>query len=192
MLATGGCAANHAGPLGINGLFGRADLAAAEPLFGKEEDKCLDSPTAMLELEHALRDQKHRIDYVSCNSVPVYSGLERSNRSDVSEVKAKREGRPAGFAIEVHTAARIPALPHEREVTHRNEVIDSMVAASDRKCSRYTALIKNADGAVNGGLSALAILTGGLGAFVGGPAAAKALSGTASILTGTRAALDET
>lgn len=74
----------------------------------------------------------------------------------------------------------------------RNELIDMLIATSNRKCTRYTSLLKNADGALNSSLSIGAIIAGGLGAFVGGPNAAKALSGTSAILSGSREAINQT
>lgn len=52
-------------------------------------------------------------------------------------------------------------------------------------------MLKNADGAMNAGLSLAAIISGGLGAIAAGEETAKALSGTSSIFSGSRAALNE-
>lgn len=81
----------------------------------------------------------------------------------------------------------------------RNETIDAMIASSNLKCNRYLELLKNADGAWNSGIGIASIVTGGLGAFVAGGLGAfvagedtaKALSGTAAILSGSRAAVNE-
>lgn len=169
LVTTGGCAANQANPLGLNVMFGNADLVAAEPLFSKDEDRCLDSPVNLI-----------RITQGEQGSSPAGAGFK------VSCDEALKEWRI------ILKDARAKDNDVTKAKLTRNEVVDALLAASNRKCSRYTALIKNADGAVNGGLSVAAILTGGLGSFVGGAAAAKALSGTSAILTGSRTALNET
>ena len=86
------------------------------------------------------------------------------------------------------------ALPYGAHYTpqRRNEITDLLIATSNRKCGRYTALIKSADVAWNSQLGILSIMTGGLGAILGGENTAKALSGTSTILNGSRSAVNET
>jgi len=95
-----------------------------------------------------------------------------------------------GEDVAQHNGAK-PNLTPRYDEAQRNEIIDALIASSNRKCTRYVALLKNADGAMNSALSVGSIVTGGVGSFVGGAAAAKALAGTAAILGGSRAAINE-
>lgn len=45
-----GCAGDGAGPLGIGAIIGDRNLAAAEPLFSEDEERCLDSADQLLEI----------------------------------------------------------------------------------------------------------------------------------------------
>lgn len=167
-----GCAGDGAGPLGIGAIVGDRNLAAAEPLFSEDEERCLDTADQLLEI---LRPR------------------------DVDETKgafdraSKRPDRCARIkqSVRLYLSPNGKTSPGEYTDRQRNEVLDALVAASNRKCGRYTAMLKNADGAMNGGLSLASIITGGLGAIIGGEGTARALSGTSSIFSGSRAALNE-
>ncbi|WP_189338365.1 hypothetical protein [Sphingobium sp. SCG-1] len=89
-------------------------------------------------------------------------------------------------------APTITAVPFSYSQQQRNELIDLLIATSNRKCTQYVAMLKNADGAINSSLSISAIITAGLGSFVGGETTAKALSGSAAILSGSQEAINQT
>ncbi len=157
------CAGGGAGPLGLGAVFGDRNLAAAEPLFSKDEERCLNRADQLLALIYNV---------------------------ELSDVVANSN------CGNIRTTFRY-IITHDEEYRQyntqdRNEIIDALMASSNRKCTRYVALLKNADGAINSALSLGAIISGGLGSFVGGPSSAKALAGTAGILSGSRAAINET
>lgn len=162
-LSLGGCAT-----IGV-GQDGRDfQLAQAEPLFGKNLDRCMDDPGTLLGI--ITKDEStispNCMQLASRLSPLVRSGAE-TGQFDTNELNK-----------------------FDRRV--RNEIIDALIAVSNRKCSDYSAYLKTHDGQANASLSILSILTGGLGGFVGGADAAKALSGSSAILSGSRAALNDT
>jgi hypothetical protein len=176
-----GCAGGGAGPLGIGAIMGDRNLAAAEPLFSKEEQSCVGSADELIGLVFA-KPAKDADDY---------------DRGDVGNRKKLKHKAAcarirANFEFFLPKAKADENAPPVYNTMQRNEIIDAMIASSNRKCTRYSALLKNADGAMNAGLSVGAILTGGLGSIVGGINTAKALAGTSSILSGSRAALNDT
>lgn len=175
-----GCAGGGAGPLGLGAVLGNRNLAGAEPLFSDKEAKCLDSADQILSilygLSSAAQNQGPPGRYYDCSSISTAFQYVIGGPEEGAGENNKGSG---GLGINRYTPEQ------------RNEIIDALIAASNRKCTRYTALLKNADGAVNAGLSVGSIITGGLGAFVGGPQAAKVLAGSSSILSGSRAAINE-
>jgi hypothetical protein len=173
-VALTGCAGGGAGPIGLGAVLGDRNLAAAEPLFDKTEERCLDSANelfaAVFQTTNTTTEKETR-QGTKCGK--LFSAI-RAVIPDRSTETSRSGISPAPYST-----------------VQRNEIIDGLLATSNRKCGRYTAFLKNADGAANASLSLGAILTGGLGSFVGGQGAAKALSGTAAILTGSRAAINE-
>lgn len=73
----------------------------------------------------------------------------------------------------------------------RNSVQDRIVAASVQRCDFYKRYLKRVDQSVNVVLGSLATITGAAGAIVTGVSAARALAGTAGILSGLRAQANE-
>lgn len=169
-LPVGSCAGSGAGPLGIGAIVGHRNLAAAEPLFSKQEEDCLGSADRLIGIVFggAGGDQ---------SGVP--------NKSTAACARIRSNFR---YLILPST----PGGPPRYDIAQRNEIIDVLLATSNRKCTRYSSLLKNADGAMNSGLSVGAIITGGLGSILGGVNTAKALAGSSSILSGSRAALNDT
>jgi hypothetical protein len=168
-----GCAGGGAGPIGLGAILGNRNLAGAEPLFADRESQCLDSADQILSILYAPETDAEKI---------------RPTRRtfDCSRIAA-------AFQYVITPAGSINSGLDTSRYTdaQRNEIIDALIAASNRKCTRYAALLKNADGAFNGGLSVGSIIAGGLGSFVGGAQTAKALAGSAAILSGSRAAVNE-
>ncbi len=177
MASLNGCAGSGGGFLGIGAVVGDRNLASAEPLFSKEEQGCLGSADQL---------------------IAIVFGPDKAILPDNRKSKNIPGGPDRCTQIKTNFRYMLsPAAPGRESLTQyntaqRNEVIDALLASSNRKCTRYTALLKNADGAMNAGLSVGAILTGGLGSILGGAATAKALAGSSSILSGSRAALNET
>lgn len=171
--ALGACAGGGAGPLGIGAIIGDRNLAAAEPLFSEDEERCLDTADQLLEILTPRTEAQEA------------TGSFGGSAKRAARCKRIKDSVRSYFTS---TGATSPASYTDQQ---RNEVLDALIAASNRKCGRYTAMLKNADGAMNGGLSLASIVTGGLGAIVGGKETARALSGTASIFSGSRAALNE-
>lgn len=171
-----GCAGGGAGPLGIGAIIGDRNLGAAEPLFSDHEEKCLVRADELL------------------------SAFFEETTTSSSQSSDGRNADCVELSRKMRTVLRAPseATTPSSDVTRltytdrqRNETIDAMIASSNLKCNRYLELLKNADGAWNSGIGIASIVTGGLGAFVAGEDTAKALSGTAAILSGSRAAVNE-
>lgn len=172
-LTLSACAGSGAGPLGLGAIIGDRNLAAAEPLFSKQEQQCFDSG-----------DQFATAIFGPVNSPTLAAELERkSKKADCSIISA---------SFRHVLAPTVSTGPINYTQQQRNELIDLLIATSNRKCTRYIAMLKNADGAINSSLSISAIITAGLGSFVGGEATAKALSGSAAILSGSREAINQT
>lgn len=176
------CAGGGAGPMGLGAVLGDRNLASAEPLFTKEESKCLSSADGLLSAVFLDGQQDPK---TTCGKFFTAIRAMAVTRGSITNDRTRFTGIPqASDSKEMTTWVR-----YDKQA--RNEIIDALIATSNYKCGRYSALLKNADGAANVTLSIGSILTGGLGAFVGGPAAAKALSGSAAILSGSRAAVNE-
>ena len=200
----GGCARDSYGPLGIGAVFSSRSFSAAEPLLSKEEDACLDNPAFLWAVLGA--DMRRPTTFRPSDGRP--DERSRLNETCVALAKSLTQIAPTPprtpqpfvlsatpSAQERLQAARIDAQIAEAEkpaIYRRNEIVDSLIAVSNRKCGRYTALLKTVDGAANSALGLGAIITGGLGAIVAGEATAKTLSGTSAIITGSRAELNKT
>lgn len=168
-LTLASCAGGGAGPLGIGAIAGNRNLAAAEPLFSREEESCMGSADRLIGTIFGGPDEA--------------SASKAKWRTSCARIRANFR-----FMLPSTAAGTTPRY----DASQRNEIIDALMASSNRKCTRYAALLKNADGAMNAGLSVGAIVTGGLGSILGGVNTAKALAGSSSILSGSRAALNDT
>ncbi|WP_156457948.1 hypothetical protein [Sphingomonas sp. Leaf412] len=171
-LGVSGCAGGGGGFLGLGAIVGDRNLASAEPLFSQEEQDCAGSADQLVALLFGANSTEHS---------------RRRGRRPCSLLQTNLRtllvpGTPAP------TSTPIATTYTQRQ---RNELIDALIATSNRKCTRYSAMLKNADGAMNAGLSVGAIVTGGLGSILPGANTAKALAGTSSILGGSRAALND-
>lgn len=166
-----GCAGSGGGFLGIGAVVGDRNLAAAEPLFSKDEQNCLGSADRLI---GALFGPAADVGPSTARGPNPCSRI-RTN-----------------FRYMLSRSAPGPNSPLSYNSAQRNEIIDALLASSNQKCTRYAALLKNADGAMNAGLSVGSIITGGLGSILGGVNTAKALAGSSAILSGSRAALNDT
>lgn len=159
------CATPGGGPLGIVAFDPDQHVSSAEPLFGKGDATCLDDPTFLLTL---------------------YS----PTGSDGPQTLICHKMRQAiGAALPVMST---PTLPNVDRYTsqQRNEVIDALMAASDRKCGRYIAFLQQYDANVNStfGIATQAAAT--LAAIATG-GTAQALAAAAGIAGGTRNTLNQ-
>ncbi|MBI3246984.1 MAG: hypothetical protein HYZ50_10825 [Deltaproteobacteria bacterium] len=73
----------------------------------------------------------------------------------------------------------------------RNAIQDRIVAASNQRCAAYKQFLKRYDAETNILLGVAAVATGGAGAIVKAADTARALAGITSILSGTRAEINE-
>lgn len=150
----------------------RTRLAQAEPLFGshfdKEQDKCLDDPLFLFSLT-ASREAR-------------LSNGELAIPPDCDKLYVQLKTYGFGDWKKATT---------EEMQWRRNEVVDALVAVSNDKCGSYSAHLKTFDGQTNSALSVLAILTGGVGGIVQGAEAARILSGSSAMLSGSRTAINE-
>ena len=147
-------------------------LAKAEPLFGKRLDKCLDDPQVLFAMV-ALGEVKEGITMpIECRDLVGMITKEKSQNASFTPIRFEMES--SGYSK-----------------LRRNEIVDALVAVSNRKCGDYSAHLKTFDGQSNSALSVISILTGGIGGVVGSEQAARILSGASSIVSGSRAALNE-
>jgi hypothetical protein len=173
------------GPLGVNALFGSNTLAGARPLFGKNQDRCFESAGVALDILTA-REARYWPE----------SGRQRTLDSPDRTSDDKKQILAAyDNCRELHKAIYF-ARPKSIEDSvvqklHRNEILDALIATSDKKCSDYTNYLKNYDVSMNGQLGIAAIVTAGLGSILGGETTAKALAGSSAIIGGTRAELNK-
>ncbi|WP_126516831.1 hypothetical protein [Sphingobium amiense] len=175
IFALSGCAGSGAGPLGLGAVIGDRNLASAEPLFSEREEKCFDSGDQFLTAIFGPVDEDQM-------AKPVQAGGRHSDCGAIA----------ASFQHVIGSSSEGGLSSSRYTTQQRNEIIDILMATSNRKCTRYVAMLKNADAAVNSSLSISAIITSGLGSFVGGVNTAKALSGSAAILSGSREAINQT
>jgi hypothetical protein len=205
-LLTSGCASGT-GPGGIGALVGKRTLSSAEPLFGNASDKCFDSPGYLLGLLRPTLINGTSLAAPTQLCDKIIADLQVAMGAVVTTTSVDRAGTAKEIASFARTSSRKTEMSFKTTVqplqgaTHgnqssytesrRNEIIDVLLAESNRKCSAYAAFLKSYDSGANSSLSVLSILTGGLGAFVGGPNTAQALSGTSAIIAGTRSSLNE-
>lgn len=155
--------------------FKKGHLARAEPLFasGKDDkgyDECLNDPTNLLAIA-----SEGKLDPTSLPTDKRCSALIE-----------KLHSFNFGEAIPEKQTGKLATIKYRRD-----NVIDALVAVSDKKCSDYQAYLKTFDGQTNSFLSILAIATGGAGSTVTGEQAARILAGTSGVASGTRAALND-
>ena len=158
------CATPGGGSSGFVLFDPKHHVSGAEPLFGDNDERCLDDPTFMLTLfaPSGAREDEARVDVCT------------------------RMKRSIGWGLQAHGAVGNGAYDQRG----RNEVIDGLMAASDRKCGRYINFLQQYDGNVNAtfgiGAQAAAIL-----ATVVSAGAAPWFAAGAGIAGGTRGTLNE-
>lgn len=79
----------------------------------------------------------------------------------------------------------------EYGVSHRSQIQDRLIAASNQRCNLYTTYLKRLSTYYNGIFGTLTTILGGAGAIVTGANSARILSGLAGISSGTRAELNQ-
>jgi hypothetical protein len=169
-----GCADEGGGPLGIV-LFDKTHhVAAAEPLFGKGEDRCLDSPGFLIS--------------ITAKAPAATSAAQPRTRDPLADPACVRLSQTISGALQTPQNSATSSGYDERQ---RNEVIDALIAASNRKCGRYTAFLQTYDANINSTFGIGALATAGLATVVGGESASKALAAGSAFLTGTRSTFNE-
>lgn len=176
-LFSSACATTGGGPLGIVAFDPDQHVSSAEPLFGKGDMACLDDPTFLLTLytpqrvETTTPDIPQRVEATK----PAICGKMRSAIS---------------AALPEMKAPMISGGNERYSPQQRNEVIDAIMASSDRKCGRYIAFLQQYDANVNStfGIAAQAAAT--LAAIATG-GTAQALAAAASIAGGSRNTLNQ-
>lgn len=153
-------------------------LASAEPLFGRDLDQCLDDPEFMIGL----------LAKKSITGPAIVKKRDRSGTPDVIDCNQLRDLFENYLYADPQTAVLNGARTAPEQ---RNELIQALVGMSNRKCGRYSAHIKTFDGQTNSWLSFLSIATGGVGGIVQGADAARILSGSSAIASGTRVAVND-
>lgn len=160
-LLPGACATPGGGPFGFVMFDPNQHVAAAEPLFGQGDERCLDDPTFLLTVfairKETMPSDPNKVDVCTRIRWSLEWGL-ISDQAYVLPVATK----PPPTEITV-------TLAHYDEQA-RNEVIGALVGASNRKCGRYIAFLQQYNGNVGAGFgiigqtaSALAtVATGGL------------------------------
>jgi hypothetical protein len=199
-LAVSGCFTDgDGGPFGIVAFDKTRHVAAAEPLFGLDEDKCFDSPAFLMSLMSA-KDGNNEAGASGPGSpflhLPVCRQLREWVRASMP-FTGWNAGRPpspdnaAGWSVATAgSPAGVPAPPYNK--WQRNEVIDAMLSSSNRKCGRYVAFLQTYDANVNNGLGILSLASAGMATVLGGEQTAKALAGTSAFFNGSRGTLNET
>ena len=148
-------------------------LAKAEPLFGRDFDHCLDNPQVL---------------FAMLNDSDTRGGVAMPEEcKDIVEMIVNTKATSLSF----NDIPNLGASSVKYTMWRRNEIVDALVAVSNRKCGDYSAHLKTFDGQSNSSLSVLSILTGGIGGLVNGEQAARILSGSSAIISGSRAALNE-
>jgi hypothetical protein len=100
-------------------------VAGPEPLFGKDDERCLDDATFTMT---AFVVDPTVATAQNTASVPPNDACVRIRRS-------------IGWALLSHPDAGKVVSPLNYSMAARNEVIGNLMAASDRTCDRYTMFI---------------------------------------------------
>lgn len=164
---------------GCQSIFSRdMRLAAADPLFGAELDRCLDDPEFMISLMAAPGAGAPDIK-------PKRRPGDTTPPVDCTNLKKMFQT----YLFESDAKQLLNGM--EEAEFRRNEIVQALVGISNRKCGRYSAHIKTFDGQSNSILSVLSIATGGIGGVVGSKDAARILAGTSGIASGSRVAVND-
>jgi hypothetical protein len=155
------CATPGGGQFGMVLFDPKHHVSAAEPLFGDNDERCLDDPTFMLTLFAPLPDAQAKVDPCTRMKRAIAWGL-----------------LSHGVSVNGY---------NERA---RNEVVDALMAASDRKCGRYIAFLQQYDGNVNSTFG-IGAQTAAILATVVSASAAPWFAAGAGIAGGTRGTLNE-
>ena len=190
VMALGGCAS-----LNLTDRDRQFQLARAESLFGARLDHCLNDPAVLFAII------RNSTGAASTGAADADAADEESDALAASQLPATKAANcnevvamltPIVRAVDKEGSMNVTEVISIQNRYRRNEVIDALVAISNRKCGDYSAYLKTHDAQTNSSLSILALLNGGLGSVVGGEGAAQALSGTSAFFTGSRSALNET
>lgn len=160
------CTTPGGGPFGIVMFDPDQHVSSAEPLWGKNDLRCLDNPTFLLALL-SNKDISQQNWPAVCRQMAV----------------SIRDTLPAMPAQDLNSPPRYTAL-------QRNEIIDAMMSASDRKCSRYIAFLQQYDGNVNSTFGIAAQSAAIIASMVSG-GTAQAFAAGAGIAGGVRGTLNE-
>ena len=181
------CSQDGGGPLGIE-LFNRNQhVAAAEPLFGRREDRCLENPSFLMSI-FAQRQQQTGTDQTG-NETPGATLVGDSLQATCNRLRGSISAvLMASFTPAAPGGTPSPAAYDQRA---RNEVMDALVASSNRRCGRYMAFLQTYDANINTSFGVLSIIAGGLSPIVRGDDTARTLGGISAMLTGTRGTFNE-
>lgn len=182
-LGGSGCASEEGGgPLGFVAFDKNHHVSAAEPLFGKDEDRCLDSPQFLLAL------------YAEA-AVPG-SGATHLGDGELRRIAACRQVMGAiraamdfGSFEGPGAATGSPRTAEPYSDRQRNEVIDALMAASNRKCSRYIAFLQQYDANINSTLG-IAAQAAAIIASVASGGTAQGFAAASGIAGGARGTLN--
>lgn len=154
------------GPAGIVLFNPDQHVSGAEALWGRNDDQCFDDPSFMMSI-------------VSTESVQGRKWPEICGQI-IQSIR---------FTLPVMTIQTLDSGPRYT-VLQRNEVIDGIMAASDRKCGRYIAFLQQYDGNVNSVLG-IAAQSAAILATVASGGTAQGLAAAAGIAGGARGTLNE-
>ena len=180
------CAQEGGGPLGFVAFDRNHHVAAAEPLFGRDEDRCIDSPSFLLSI---FSESEAAPMGVPARLEPT---CQRLRESIIAVLRAQfPSATPAGATLAAGTPAWDRGEAAQYDERARNEIVDALVASSNRRCGRYMAFLQTYDSNINVSFGLLSIIAGGLAPIVRGDDTARTLGGLSSMFSGTRSTFNE-
>jgi hypothetical protein len=160
------CATPGGGPLGIVMFDPDQHVSGAEPLWGKQDQRFFDDPSFLLSMVSTEAPSGRKWPEICGQIVQSIRGM-----------------------LPVMTVQKLDSGPRYTAL-QRNEVIDGIMAASDRKCGRYIAFLQQYDGNVNSTFG-IASQAAAILATIASGGTAQGLAAAAGIAGGVRGTLNE-
>jgi hypothetical protein len=179
-------------------------VSAAEPLFGKDEDLCLDSPTFLMSIYNKNFDlvptagandlvstgregrNNTRARKAAGSAGSMSTAYETACRQVIATIRAALQIGSFGDAPAATDPLRLSTPYTDRQ---RNEAVDALIAASNRKCGRYIAFLQQYDANINSTLG-IAAQASAIIASVASGGTAQGFAAASGIAGGARGSLN--
>ena len=163
-----------------------AEAAAIRETYLAAKMKLEEATTRLEAARGDFREIRNKIDSEVNGSATSGQGASGGDGAANGSAKEGTNVDP----VDIDAALRI-ANTYANPMLHRNSIQDTLIAASQQRCNYYLGYLKRLDSVANFSFGALTTALGGASAIVTGAGIARALGGSAGILSGVRAEFNE-